>query len=68
VGVHRRGEVLSPAELSALLDEAGVDGAERDELVERVEWGLALLDVYARQVDAEDTAHDEVTEHGGIGI
>lgn len=68
VGAHMRCEVLSTGEVSALLDEAGVEGSERDELAERVQWGLALVDSYARQLEMEDEAYTEVREYGGFEI
>jgi hypothetical protein len=68
VGVKIRGELLSAAELAALLDEAGVQGAERDDLVARIEWGLSLLDAYTRQRDLADEAYAEVQESAGVEI
>ncbi|HVM01651.1 MAG TPA: hypothetical protein VM263_03195 [Acidimicrobiales bacterium] len=68
VGLHMRGEVLAAAELASLLDEAGLEGAERDGLVERIQWGLSLLDAYAHQLDLEESAYEEVHEHGGFEI
>jgi len=68
VGLHLRGEVLSAADLGSLLDEAGVDAAERDELVERIHWGLALLDSYRARVEEEQAEYDEVREYGGFEI
>ena len=68
VGVRMRGEPVSAADLAALMDEAGVQGAERDELVTRVEWGLSLLDAHAHQLDLEDSAYTEVHQYGGFEI
>lgn len=68
VGVKMRGEPFSAAELGALMDGAGAQGAERDELYTRVEWGLSLLDVYVRHLDLEDSAYTEVHEYGGFEI
>lgn len=64
VGIHLRGEVLAAAELKELLDEAGVDGQEREELVALVESGLALLEAYDRVVEAEDGAYEDADEAG----
>ncbi|MGH9282703.1 MAG: hypothetical protein ACRD0S_07170 [Acidimicrobiales bacterium] len=63
-GIHLRGEVLAAAELKTLLDEAGVEGQEREDLVGLVEAGLALLQAYDRIVDAEDQAYEDVDEAG----
>ena len=68
VGLHLRSEVLSAAGLASLLDEAGVEGDERQALVEGIESGLALLDAYVRQVGMEDGAYEDVETFGGFEI
>lgn len=68
VGIKIRGELVSAAEMAALMDQAGVRGAERDDLVTRIEWGLSLLDAYTGQVDMADAAYAEVQECGGFEI
>lgn len=64
VGMHLRGELLPAAELRGLLDEAGIDGRERDEIVTLIESGLALLDLYDRLVENEDGAYQDAEDHG----
>ncbi|MGH9179584.1 MAG: hypothetical protein ACRD0N_13645 [Acidimicrobiales bacterium] len=64
VGLHLRGEVLAAGDLKGLLDEAGVAGQEREELVALVESGLALLEAYDRVVEAEDSNYDDADEAG----
>ena len=67
VGLHLRGELLSAAELAGLLDEAGLTGADRDDLVTLIESGLALLTSYDRMRGAEERAYaEEEEEHGGF--
>ena len=68
VGIHLRGEVLAAAELGALLDEAGVEGREREDLATVVEAGLALLSAYDRQVEYEEQTYEEAQDHGGFRI
>jgi hypothetical protein len=59
VGVHLRGEQLTAAELSDLLDEAGVEGQDREELVSLVETGLGLLAFYERQLEVEERGYED---------
>lgn len=68
VGLQLRGEPLSAADLGALLDEADVDGDAREQLVERIEWGLALLHAYGNQVRLDEDAYDEVDRCDGFEI
>lgn len=67
VGLHLRGEELTLPELHALLDQVGLDSAERESLIELVEAGLELLEAYDEIVAAEDAAYDD-PEQGGFRI
>ncbi len=64
VGIHLRGELLPAPELRALLDEAGLEGSERDEAVTLIDFGLALLAFYDRLVENEDGAYVDAEDHG----
>lgn len=64
IGVHLRGEALAAGELKGLLDEAGAEGQDREDLVALVESGLALLEFYERLVEAEDANYEDADEAG----
>lgn len=59
VGIHLRGEQITAAELGDLIDEAGVEGKDREELVTLVETGLGLLSFYERQLQVEERGYED---------
>lgn len=67
VGLHLRGEQLTAAELSDLIDAAGVHGQDREELVSAVETGLELLAFHQRQLEVEERGYDD-PEGAGLRI
>lgn len=64
IGIHLRGEDVAAPELRPLLDEAGLAGEERQDVMTLIESGLALLAAYDRLVEGEDGAYEDSDDHG----